>query len=159
MEKGLLIDAAKCICCHACEAACSLVKEGEINLDKSRIHVEMFPEAYFYYPLVCAQCEIAYCALPCPTKALEKNFETGRVDFFAEKCIGCNMCVAGCPFGAITVRAGVAAKCDLCDGDPACVKFCEVDAISYGEIGELAAGKQLVTALHFKDAAGNGSQG
>lgn len=153
MAKGILIDASKCTSCLACEAACSLVKEGEIGRDKSRIHMQLFPEAYFYYPLVCAQCEIAYCALPCPTRALEKNHTTGLVDFSTEKCIGCGMCVVSCPFGAVTVRAGKAVKCDLCGGDPACVKFCETKAIRYGEIEELAEDKRLLTALRFKEAS------
>lgn len=153
MPKTMLVDASKCSACRACEAVCSLVKAGEVAPDRSCIRVQIFADAYFYYPLVCAQCEIPYCALPCPTRALEKNHTTGRVDFFAERCVGCGMCVVGCPFGAVTVRAGKAVKCDLCGGDPACVKFCEPKAIRFGEVAELAAGKRLLTALRFKDAA------
>jgi len=153
MSKALLIEASKCTACRACEAVCSLVNAGEVAPDRSCIRVQIFADAYFYHPLVCAQCEIPYCALPCPTRALEKNHTTGLVDFFAERCVGCGMCVVGCPFGAITVRAGKAVKCDLCGGDPACVKFCEPKAIRLGEVAELAAGKRLLTALRFKDAA------
>ncbi len=155
MAKGIIIDATKCTGCLACEAACSLVKESEINRGKARIRMQLFQDAYFYYPLVCAQCDIAYCALPCPTRALEKNHVTGLVDFSPERCVGCNMCVVSCPFGAITVRNGKAVKCDLCGGDPACVKFCETKAIRFGDVEDMAQDKRLLTALRFKEAALN----
>lgn len=35
------------------------------------------------------------------------------------------------PFGAITVRRGIAIKCDLCGGDPECAKVCIPKAIQY----------------------------
>jgi len=151
MSKGILIDASKCTACLACEAACSLVKEGEISRYKSRIHMQLFHDAYFYYPLVCAQCEIAYCALTCPTRALEKNYTTGWVDFSSERCIGCQMCVVSCPFGAITVRAGKAVKCDLCGGDPLCVKVC-----AYGVLEFIT--QEEVTIKRRKEAVGKLTQ-
>lgn len=153
MPKALLIDPSRCTGCRACEAVCSLVTAAEVNPDRSRIRLQIFAAEYFYYPMVCAQCEIAYCALPCPTRALEKNYTTGVVDFVAERCIGCQMCVIGCPFGAITVRAGKASKCDLCGGDPTCVKFCEPKAIRFGAIEDFAESKRHLTAVRFKEAA------
>jgi Fe-S-cluster-containing hydrogenase component 2 len=54
----------------------------------------------------------------------------------SKKCIGCKECVWACPFGAITVRNGVAIKCDLCGGDPECAKVCVPNAIKFTVIEE-----------------------
>ena len=50
-----------------------------------------------------------------------------------DRCIGCRMCMAVCPFGAMrydTNRHKVF-KCELCDGDPQCVKLCPQEAIKF----------------------------
>ena len=41
------------------------------------------------------------------------------------KCRGCSTCEIVCS------RARAAVKCDLCEGDPLCSKFCPSDAINY----------------------------
>ena len=45
------------------------------------------------------------------------------------------MCLLACPLGDIHFdrEAGVAGKCDLCGGDPACVRFCTSGALRYIE--------------------------
>jgi carbon-monoxide dehydrogenase iron sulfur subunit len=41
-----------------------------------------------------------------------------------------------CPYGCIVVSAkGYAEKCDLCGGDPECVKFCLTGALKFEEAG------------------------
>jgi len=54
-----------------------------------------------------------------------------KVDY--DICIGCRACVSVCPFGAMSFNSTdkKVFKCDLCDGDPQCVRFCEVNAIEY----------------------------
>ena len=48
-----------------------------------------------------------------------------------DRCIGCRMCVVLCPYNAITSFDGEIIKCDLCGGDPVCVRYCSTGAIEF----------------------------
>jgi Fe-S-cluster-containing hydrogenase component 2 len=68
-------------------------------------------------------------------KAIKRDevLGVGKIDY--DRCIGCKMCMAVCPFGAIgfnPVNRRVF-KCDHCGGEPTCVKFCETQALQYVE--------------------------
>ncbi|MDO8636810.1 MAG: 4Fe-4S binding protein, partial [Dehalococcoidia bacterium] len=82
----------------------------------------------------------------CPTTALKKNEQTGLVDFFQDKCVGCKLCITACPIGAIALVDGLPAKCDLCGGDPACIKLCEPGAITLGEAESIVESQNLILA-------------
>jgi Fe-S-cluster-containing hydrogenase component 2 len=77
-------------------------------------------------PVVCRQCLKPLCADACPMGALSRDAETGAMAVDPDLCIGCGMCLVACPLGGISIdtEAGHAVKCDLCGGDPLCVKFC-----------------------------------
>ena len=60
------------------------------------------------------------------------------------------MCVVACPFGNIYFDSvsTYPVKCDLCGGDPRCVKFCPSGAISWvplrpEEVNTLPVDEQL----------------
>ena len=146
VSKGLIIDPLKCLGCRACELACSMVKSGESGIYKSCIKNIRFFDDYFFYPNVCAQCETPYCAMVCPTSALSKNLDTGVVELVEDKCVGCKICLVACPFGAIHMVESTPIKCDLCDGDPVCVKFCRPEALVYGETEDIGAGRRVLVA-------------
>ena len=38
-----------------------------------------------------------------------------------------------CPYGAVGSLSGEILRCDLCDGEPVCVKYCSTDALVYEE--------------------------
>ena len=61
------------------------------------------------------------------------------------------MCAAVCPFGAMGFDplAKKVIKCDFCDGDPQCVRFCETEAIQYVDADEVSDVKQLAAADKF----------
>lgn len=138
MGKMLVTDVAKCTGCGWCELACSFRHHDEFNPTKSRIHKITFWQKAIIVPVVCQQCEEPWCGRICQAGAIttKKDEKTGAtlVEVAAEKCVGCRMCMLACPYGCIIVSdEGTAEKCDLCGGDPECVKFCAAGAIKFTE--------------------------
>ena len=138
MSKMIVTDIEKCTGCGLCELICSFKHHGEFNPTKSRIHKTVFVERAVAIPVVCYQCEEPWCGKICRAEAItwEKDEKTGAtwVEVSETKCVGCRMCMLACPYGNIVVsEKGHAEKCDLCDGDPECVKFCATGAIRFAE--------------------------
>ena len=130
-----------------------MVKEGNIGIYNSRIKTMRFPDENFFLPRVCFQCDSPYCISACTSDAISKNRDTGIVKIDADLCIGCGLCLDACPFGAITMPNSVAVKCDLCGGDPECVKYCEAEAITYDEPREVSTDKKNLIAVLKKVGA------
>ena len=151
MAKVLMIDYEKCTGCRLCELVCSVKHEGVSNPARSRIKVVKWEWEGRYVPMSCQQCESAPCQAVCPVKAVSRDEEMGRVEIDYDVCIGCRMCVAVCPFGAMgfDILAKKVIKCDFCDGDPQCVRFCEPEAIQYVDAAEVSGVKQLAAAEKF----------
>lgn len=136
MSRMLSVSIEKCTGCGTCELMCSFSHHGEFNPSKARIHKTVFLHDMIAVPVVCLQCEDAWCAKACPSGALVKGIEPNsgatRLSVDEAKCVGCRVCALACPLGAIEVRSsGHAEKCDLCDGDPQCVKFCARGALKF----------------------------
>jgi len=131
MEKILVVDHEKCTGCRLCEMVCSVEHTGVNNPARSRIHVIKWQWEGFELPMVCQQCEEAPCIAVCPKDALSRDHVLGELNY--DLCIGCKMCVTACPFGGMGVDtvARQVIKCDLCDGDPTCVRFCDPDALQF----------------------------
>ena len=103
-------------------------------------------------PTTCAQCEDAPCVAVCPTGAMWDDPQNNRVVWDENKCIGCRMCTLACPFGAVVFDAKRhrIIKCDLCDGDPECVKVCPAKAIEFVEETDANRARQKALAVEFK---------
>ena len=125
--------AERCNGCRICEIACSLKHEGVIDPTMSRIQVISDIARGVHIPLMCQHCEKPVCKDVCPVGAISRNPETGAIQFDPEICIGCRICIVACPFGGPVLdrEKGIVVTCDLCDGDPYCVKFCGREAIRY----------------------------
>ena len=148
MAKELVIDLEKCVGCRTCEMVCSAIHEGVISPFLSRIKVITWEREWEGVPMVCVQCEEARCEAICPVKAISRDETLGRVVIDYDRCIGCRMCVAACPFGVINFNSVSkrVIKCDLCDGDPECAKFCFYKAIQYLDVSEMGAAKRREAA-------------
>lgn len=135
MAKMLVFDPKKCTGCRLCELACSFRMEGEFNPTRSRVQVAIFDEEAFYTPLSCFQCDEAWCRHACPAAAITRDPALLREVVNPVRCVGCRICTLACPFGQVMYNAatGKVYKCELCDGDPACVKFCPTGALTYQE--------------------------
>jgi carbon-monoxide dehydrogenase iron sulfur subunit len=133
MQMTLMVDPEKCTGCRLCELACSIKHENVANPNTSRVHIVKWMIGGVYIPMVCQQCDSPVCEAVCPVNATFRDPETGAMMIDYDKCIGCRMCVVYCPFGGagLDVRRRKTIKCDLCDGDPMCVKFCRPEALQY----------------------------
>lgn len=131
-NKLLHVYPQKCIACKNCELACAQVHAVNGKWGKSRIAAVMdTTPAAKHTVVVCIQCADAACVSACPAKALVRDDSTGAIVVDRAKCVKCKSCVAACPFGNMHWECShrQPVKCDLCDGDPACAKFCPTGAL------------------------------
>ena len=153
--KVLLINHEKCTGCRLCELVCAVKHDGVSNPMRSRIRVMKWEAEGLYVPMSCQQCQDAPCVKGCPVGALSRNEELNRVEVDYDICIGCRTCVSVCPFGAMSYNTVDRAvfKCDLCDGDPQCVRFCEVNAVEFVDAEDVSIDKKREAAQRLTAAS------
>lgn len=95
-------------------------------------------------PVYCKHCVRPPCAENCPVDAIYRDENTGMVMIDYGACIGCNICIQYCPFGALTLdpETEQVIKCDLCGGDPQCVKYCIDEAVIYPRFDDVGKSKR-----------------
>jgi Fe-S-cluster-containing hydrogenase component 2 len=64
------------------------------------------------------------------------------------------MCTVVCPFGNAVYESegNRIIKCDLCDGDPECVRFCPSEALTYIEDTIAVRSRKKAYAAKFREA-------
>lgn len=133
-QKILVFDKRLCTGCRMCEIACSFNKfNNTYSYEQTHIrHVIEFDRGEIECQY-CQHCEDPLCLASCPVDAIHKDDETGIVKINPLECIGCQTCNIVCParIPKFYPEKKVSIKCDLCDGDPACVKYCSSMAISH----------------------------
>ena len=150
----IVVDFNKCTGCRTCEAVCSQVNRkvtiaGEELLGLGNPNFSNVRVLYFNPPVDipnrCVMCEDAPCIEACPVipnpktgrKALYRDEKTMAVTIDPERCIGCGSCAQACTekrTGAIILNPDTNMPegiCNLCEGDPACVKYCPFGALTH----------------------------
>lgn len=138
MKRGFAFDAALCVSCKACSAACMLengLQEGTRTVFKWNEDA-VVPFSVISLSLACNHCARPVCLTGCPAKAFTMD-ETGAVIHHAERCVGCRYCTLKCPYDApkINRAKGYIEKCHFCTEraaeviDPACVTACPTGAL------------------------------
>ena len=141
-QYAILTDLNRCNGCLGCVAHCKAangVKPGDFWTKVLRIGPTPteggsgdWPDVeYYFLPMQCQHCANPECVNVCPTGASQK-MEDGTIQIDAETCIGCQACVAACPYGVRYLNQDtlVVEKCNLCkerveqDQLPMCVAQC-----------------------------------
>lgn len=170
-EMAIYYDASVCTACKGCQIACKQWNQLPSRLDDKAnefghsfehpkentgdtwLHMS-FEEGEdskgnFYWAFgrqACLHCTDAACVNACPTGACQHN-DNGGVFIDKDTCIGCEYCVAACPFSVpkLRERDNKSRKCSMCvdrtDNGmiPACVKTCPTDALQFGTREEMVA--------------------
>ena len=118
----------KCSGCEVCEVVCSMKHFNVVNRYKSGIRIEK-KSVVDDIPHICSHGNLCNfeCIAACNFDALKK--ENGIVVVVYDNCVGCRLCEKACPLNAIWIHEKKAYKCDLCGGEPECVKYCSQNAL------------------------------
>jgi len=125
----LFAERQNCTGCRGCEYACSVHHTGVVRPSVARVHVLKFKNVVDV-PVICWQCDDAPCIAACPTTpvAIKKDPKTNGIILDEKICLGakCMKCQEACPAQFIRANpdTGQPLMCDLCGGDPECVKAC-----------------------------------
>lgn len=151
-QKVLFYDPQKCSGCKYCMLSCSFYHFGVLDLEKAYLRVyHDDTKPVTFVNAHCTHCEYPMCEAACPVdpKAIVKDPELGFVTIDKMRCIGCRSCQYACPISIPIFDEGfkISFKCDFCDGDPRCAKFCSTGAIKVVSRGEA---KKLMEVLSLE---------
>jgi anaerobic carbon-monoxide dehydrogenase iron sulfur subunit len=142
----VMMSRKKCTGCHMCELACSAYHEGGYRPSLARLRSVCNPTTGEVKPRTCLQTSCAKCQDACPQGAIVTKEITLKIkgDFDGreaigdsvtgyalmvdeDRCTNCGDCYDACPYDVINEHPDrhVAFKCDLCDGEPQCIAFCQ----------------------------------
>ncbi len=154
--KIINVDYEKCAGCRTCETVCSSFNK-QITVNGKELQGLGNPfysniKVYGYNPDVdvpslCSLCPDTPCIKACPVipgpgtkrKALYRDSKTFAIKNDSKECTGCGECLSACKSkrsGIITLNSKTERPegiCNLCNGDPECVKYCPQEALTYDQ--------------------------
>ena len=186
---GMTIDLTRCIGCQTYAVMCKtcnnvpvgnwwnrVMTDGGESIDTAGGTYEH--PRFNFVPVNCQHCENPACVKACPVGATFKDPETGIVRQDVDKCIGCRMCIAVCPYSGVRsfnwqepdyytdfpmgdadapkhVKHTVE-KCTFCfqrtsqGKEPACMTMCPARARHWGDLDdpESEVSKLIATREH-----------
>jgi Fe-S-cluster-containing hydrogenase component 2 len=173
----LFAERQNCTGCRACEYACSMYHCDTVRPSVSKVHVMKY-KGVVDVPVICWHCDDAPCINACPTDppSIQKDPKTNGIILNEKTCLGakCLKCKDACPAQFIRVHpdTGQPLMCDMCGGDPECVKACNMQAgnpqgpclianklgfgvnQAYRNVTPEEAGEDLVTLLFYPNKNG-----
>ena len=107
----MCINLKRCTGCNTCTVACKMENNVPQGMLWNRVITEgaenpdgvmgTYPNIHrSVKPVACQHCENPACQKVCPTGATYKD-DMGRVLVNYDKCIGCRMCMAACPYTGV----------------------------------------------------------
>lgn len=134
--------AGQCVGCGICELVCSFSHEEICAPSLSAIRLRREEQKWYTFETslpyridVCRQCASpSPCEEACQVEgALVWNPDVEGILVNYSKCTACGKCLEACPYDGIwfSEGAGKIIKCDLCGGEPKCVKWCPTGVIKY----------------------------
>lgn len=172
---GMVIDMKGCIACTSCAVACKIENNLPNEVWWNRILTDgganpdtpagTYPNLTMdNFTVACQHCDNPACVKVCPVGATYKDEETGVVRQDYDKCIGCRMCMAACPYTGVRSfnweepqyvvehavgdadvpkhQKHVVEKCTMCwhrlaQGlEPACVEPCPARVRYFGDLND-----------------------
>lgn len=151
MQLGFYFDQTRCVGCFTCCVACKDwhdIPAGPVHWMKvTCLESGTFPSvSVAYQARPCYHCAEPSCMEVCPEDAITKREADGIVVVDQDLCVGCQMCLDACPYGAPQFEDDEDSdmqKCDLCldrwpEGKkPICVDACPTRALDAGPLDEL----------------------
>ena len=171
---GIAINLERCVGCNTCANACKMQNNIPMNMLYIRVETDgvdtadgaqgTYPDlSRTYIPVACQHCENPACLKVCPVGATYKD-DMGRVEIHYDKCIGCRMCMAACPYTGVRSfnweepkypvdhavgdadvpkhQKHVVEKCTFCyqrlarEEVPACMELCPARARHFGDFDD-----------------------
>ena len=183
---GFAFDLNACMGCHTCTIACKQANNLPNDIMWNTVKTEggasfdavggTYPNnlVLVNWPVNCQHCDKPACVAVCPTGASYVDDATGIVRIKTEECIGCESCIAACPYDVRTLVknptwsvdfavgdwdapkhvAGTVGKCQGCynriaRGEvPACMELCPGRARWWGDLDDPTSEVSKVIASH-----------